>query len=77
MYALAGSLHDEKVGSAMFLRAERREDGTRTFKVIPRPPLPTSHGKDLYRQLFQANATEPLDSGQRRSETDLAIVQER
>jgi hypothetical protein len=77
MYALAGSLHDEKISSAMFLRAERREDGTRTFNVIPRPPLPTSHGKDLYRQLFQANATEPLDSGQRRSETDLAIVQER
>ena len=55
MYALASSLSDSGdggVGSTMFLRAERREDGTRTFRVDPGEPLPTSFGKDLYRQIF-------------------------
>jgi hypothetical protein len=66
MHALAGSLYNEKISDAMFLRAERREDGTRTFKVVPHPPLPTSHGKDLYKQLFPGKATAPLDGRKRR-----------
>lgn len=45
MYALASSLSDEKIRNAMFLRAERCEDGTRTFRVIPGEPLRTSYGK--------------------------------
>jgi hypothetical protein len=35
-----------------FLRAERREDGTRTFKLVATPPLSTSFGRDLYEQIF-------------------------
>lgn len=37
-----------------FLRAERHDDGTRTFRIIPGDPLPTSHGQDSYRRIFGA-----------------------
>lgn len=43
----------ERMGErALFLRAERREDGTRTFKLLPGEPLETSFGVDLFNQLF-------------------------
>jgi hypothetical protein len=35
-----------------FLRAERRPDGTRPFKLIEGEPLQTSYGEDLYRTIF-------------------------
>jgi len=35
-----------------FLRAERRDDGTRTFRIVPEAPSPTSHGQDLFRLVF-------------------------
>ena len=37
---------------ALFLRAERHEDGTRTFRLSPGAPLETSFGDDLYREIF-------------------------
>jgi len=61
MYDLAQSLHDKKPANAMFLRAERLEDGTRTFKVIEGAPLRTSHGKDLYEQIFCTDAMDTLN----------------
>ena len=54
MYALASSLSDKNIRNTMFFRAERREDGTRTFRIIPGEPLRTSFGKDLYNQIFSA-----------------------
>jgi DNA mismatch repair ATPase MutS len=53
LYDLAQSLHAEKMKSALFLRAERRADGQRTFRVIQGEPLPTSYGEDLYRRVFE------------------------
>jgi hypothetical protein len=38
--------------TAMFLRAERQADGTRTFKLIEGDPLETSFGKDLYERIL-------------------------
>jgi hypothetical protein len=38
--------------NAIFLRAERRADGTRTFKVVEGAPLETSYGEDLYRAIW-------------------------
>ncbi|MEM0129106.1 MAG: DNA mismatch repair protein MutS [Thermoplasmata archaeon] len=35
-----------------FLRAERTEDGRRTFRMLEAPPLRTSFGEDLYREVF-------------------------
>jgi hypothetical protein len=37
---------------AVFLRAERRVDGTRPFKLVAAEPLQTSYGEDLYRAIF-------------------------
>jgi len=41
---------------ALFLKAERREDGSRTFRVVPGAPEPTSYGQDLYQRIFGASA---------------------
>jgi hypothetical protein len=43
--------------SVLFLRAERLADGTRTFRLLEGEPERTSHGPDLYRQIF-ADETE-------------------
>jgi DNA mismatch repair ATPase MutS len=42
-------------GAALFLRPERRDDGHRTFRLLPGEPLSTSYGPDLYRQIFGAD----------------------
>jgi len=41
-----------------FLRAERREDGTRTFRIVPGEPLRTSFGEDLYGRFFPGESLE-------------------
>ena len=51
---------------AMFLRAEREPDGTRTFKLIEGEPLDTSYGEDLYREVFAEERT-PVPSAQMES----------
>jgi MutS domain V len=43
--------HREQPRSTLFLRAERRPDGSRPYKLAAREPLPTSFGEDLYYQL--------------------------
>jgi DNA mismatch repair ATPase MutS len=35
-----------------FLRAERLEDGTRTFRIIQADPIPTSFGYDIFQKIF-------------------------
>jgi hypothetical protein len=40
------------MGNAIFLRADRKADGTRTFKLIDGEPLQTSYGEDLYNRIF-------------------------
>jgi hypothetical protein len=52
MYEFARGFFDEKLGNAIFLRAERKDDGTRTFKLVEGAPLQTSYGKDLYNSVF-------------------------
>jgi DNA mismatch repair ATPase MutS len=59
MYALASTLSDKNTMNTMFLRAERRGDGTRTFRIIPGAPLRTSFGKDLYEQIFPLRRGNP------------------
>ncbi len=43
----------------LLLRAERRADGERSFKLLPGDPLPTAYGEDLYRKVFPAAAERP------------------
>ena len=52
-YELAHGFHDKKMDNAIFLRAERKADGVRTFKVVEGKPLQTSYGKDLYHKVFE------------------------
>ncbi|WP_175709155.1 MutS-related protein [Burkholderia ambifaria] len=52
LYALADELHAQQNPAMLFLRADRRADGVRTFKLVEGPPLRTSFGEDLYRQIF-------------------------
>ena len=48
---LASGLADAEPARAHFLRAERG-DGERPFRLVAAPPLPTSHGMDLYRRII-------------------------
>ncbi len=52
-FELAHQLYRQRMETALFLRAERRPDGSRTFRLIEGEPLPTSYGEDLYRQIFE------------------------
>ncbi|MFT4063612.1 MutS-related protein [Paraburkholderia sp.] len=52
LFTLANGLHAEDPHPKMFLRAERRDDGVRTFRLVEAEPLQTSFGEDLYRQIF-------------------------
>ena len=54
MFELAHGFHEGDVGQTLFLRAARRADGVRTFKLAEGEPLPTSFGEDLYRRIFGA-----------------------
>ncbi len=55
MYDLAHSLHSKDVGRFIFLRAERRTGGERTFKILEGEPLDTSYGEDLYNKIFETS----------------------
>jgi hypothetical protein len=51
-FDLADGLFQQARGDSLFLRAERKEDGTRTFRLLEGEPLDTSFGADLYRHIF-------------------------
>ncbi|GGK79837.1 MutS-related protein [Mangrovihabitans endophyticus] len=55
LYDLAHQMQSASPEHAVFLRAERRPDGRRTFKVVAGEPLPTSYGADLYHDIFGAD----------------------
>jgi hypothetical protein len=50
-YAFAEGFHTDESLPALFLAAERKADGQRTFRVVPSDPSPTSFGEDLYRRM--------------------------
>jgi DNA mismatch repair ATPase MutS len=52
LYHFAQSFFARRPATAMFLRAERRSDGSRPFKLIQAEPLQTSYGIDLYNKFF-------------------------
>lgn len=55
LYEFARGIFNRKLEDAMFLRAERKSDGTRTFRLVEGEPLETSYGEDLYHQIFDSN----------------------
>jgi DNA mismatch repair ATPase MutS len=54
LYEFARGFFDKATDEAIFLRAERRPDGLRTFKLLQGEPLETSHGEDLYHRIFNS-----------------------
>jgi DNA mismatch repair ATPase MutS len=52
LYHFAHTFFAHRSAAATFLRAERRPDGTRPFKLVEAEPLQTSYGPDLYRAIF-------------------------
>ena len=51
-FDLAHSLYQQGSGESLFLRAQRRDDGHRTFRLVEGEPEPTSYGLDLYQRIF-------------------------
>ncbi|MFZ1924152.1 MAG: DNA mismatch repair protein MutS [Xanthobacteraceae bacterium] len=53
LYHFARAAFQRKSDRAIFLRAERRPDGSRPFKLIEAEPLQRSYGEDLYKAIFR------------------------
>lgn len=51
-FDLADSFYRKGDPRVLLLRAERDNDGVRTFKIVEGHPLPTSYGEDLYNRIF-------------------------
>ncbi|MFG6392822.1 MAG: hypothetical protein K1W24_01325 [Lachnospiraceae bacterium] len=51
LFQLARSLYNKKIKGMAFLVAERKDDRTRTFKMVPGEPGYTSYGTDLFKAL--------------------------
>lgn len=58
-YTFARNQFEQGRPDALFLRAERRVDGARTFRLIAGAPLETSYGADLYREIFGPDESAP------------------
>lgn len=52
LYTFADGVYRDGPHHALFLRAAREPDGTRTYRIEPGRPLATSFGRDLYREVF-------------------------
>ena len=52
MFELSNYFYQKKMDNVLFLRANRKDDGKRDFKILPAPPLQTSFAKDVYRKVM-------------------------
>jgi DNA mismatch repair ATPase MutS len=52
LYEFAHGFYEKNMPNAIFVRAERQDDGGRTFKLREGEPLQTSYGEDLYNRIF-------------------------
>lgn len=55
LYTYAISFLQDGRQDVLYLTAQRSEDGTRTFQIVPGQPLQTAYGEDLYRKIFLHN----------------------
>lgn len=62
MFDFAGGFYESHLDDAIFLRAQRNFDGSRTFRIIEGNPLETSYGEDLYQEIFQEHQSLKNDS---------------
>ncbi|KRE89215.1 hypothetical protein ASG87_05715 [Frateuria sp. Soil773] len=59
LYGFAHGFFAEGAEDVACLRAERLPDGRRSFRIVVGPPLETSHGEDVYREVFGDHAAAP------------------
>ena len=59
LYSFTHAMYERHPDTALFLRAERLPDGSRSFKLAEGAPRTTSHGEDLYRAIFGDAADAP------------------
>jgi DNA mismatch repair ATPase MutS len=52
LFEFPQGFHVKHMKNAIFLRAERRADGKRTFRLVEGGPLQTSYGEDVYNRIF-------------------------
>ena len=55
LYSFAHRFLKTSKDQVILLRAERQQDGNRTFKIVEGPPSPKSYGEDLYYKIFAKN----------------------
>lgn len=51
LFQLSRKLYQQKLKGVAFLLAERKQDGTRTYRILPGAPEHTSYGTDLFKVL--------------------------
>lgn len=56
LFHLASKLYQEQWEGSDFLVAERENDGTRTYRIIPGEPSHTSYGTDLFYQALKEDS---------------------
>ncbi len=52
LYAFSNEFYTSRTDNMIFLRAERKPDGERTYKLVEGEPFQTSYGLDLYNRIF-------------------------
>jgi hypothetical protein len=62
LYDFAHTMYEKKMDNALFLRAGRCPNGSRTFRLTEGEPLETSYGKDLYDAIFVAAREQDVDA---------------
>jgi hypothetical protein len=50
-FTLANLFYEQHLDTTLFLRAERGDEGERSYKLVEAAPLPTSFGEDLFDRL--------------------------
>ncbi len=55
LYQFTRGFFEKRSDDTLFLRAERKEDGTRTYRLIEGEPLETSYGADLYYRIMEGD----------------------
>ncbi len=52
LFAFSSKMYGKELPHARFMSAERKQDGTRTFKILDHEPTETSYGFDLYEEII-------------------------
>jgi DNA mismatch repair ATPase MutS len=55
LFDFAEKIYQQRKETVLFLRAERKINGRRTFRIVEGEPLPTAFGVDLYEQIFNTS----------------------